>query len=291
MEKIWTIIELLRWTTDYFAQKHITMARLDAELLLAHTLGIERTRLYLDFDRPVGKEELFRFRQLIQRRAMREPVAYILGCKEFWSLRFKVISQTLIPRPETEILVETAVNLWREKSCENPPLILDIGAGSGIIAVSLAKEIKNAQIIATDISPKALEVARENAQSNGVADQISWHCADLFNGLESYRGRIDLLVSNPPYIRDDELPGLQPEVRDYEPHSALLGGKDGLDIIRRIINDAGNWLKSGGCLCLEIGAGQGAAVCELLEATRIFSPIRIVKDYARLNRVVWGQRI
>jgi len=281
-------MELIRCTADFLAKKQIASPRLDAELLLAYLLGVERIQLYMQFDRPLSSQELSQYRQLVRRRAAREPVAYISGEKEFWSLKFKVTPQVLIPRPETEVLLETALPLCRKLP---QPLILDLGTGSGNLAISLAKELGQAQLAASDLSAEALDVARENAQAHGVAECINWYCGDLFNCLGDIKGQVDLLVSNPPYVAEDELAQLQPEVRNFEPRQALAAGSDGLDVFRKIAAQAGDWLKPRGFLCTEIGAGQADAVSKLLQTSGDFSRIGVIKDYAGLDRVVSAQRL
>lgn len=290
MEKIWTIIDLIRWSTEYFANRQIATPRLDAELLLAHTLGIDRTRLYVEYDRPLNAGELSRYRNSASRRVNCEPVAYITGEKEFWSLKFKVNPHVLIPRPETEILLETILQK-RNTSAPKAPFILDIGTGSGNLAVSLATEFKRSQLAASDLSEAALEIARENAQTHGVSERISWYCGNLFDCLEDIKGQVDLLISNPPYITEEEMNRLQPEVRDFEPHQALTAGPDGLDVYKNIIAKAGDWLNKKGLICLEIGHQQAGAVVEMLQASGHFSHIQITKDYAGLDRVVSAQCI
>ncbi len=281
-------MELIHCTADFLAQKQIASPRLDAELLLAYLLGVERIQLYMQFDRPLSSQELSQYRQLVRRRAACEPIAYITGEKEFWSLKFKVTPQVLIPRPETEILLETALGLCHNLS---QPLILDLGTGSGNLAISLAKELEQAHLAASDLSAEALDIARENAQTHGVAEGINWYCGDLFSCLGDIKGQVDLLVSNPPYIAEDELAQLQPEVRDFEPRQALAAGSDGLDVFRKIAAQAGDWLKTGGFLCLEIGAGQADAVGKLLQASGDFTRIEVIKDYAGLDRVVTSRRV
>ncbi len=289
MEKVWTIVEIIRLTTDFFTKHQVASPRLDAELLLAYVLGLERIQLYVQFDRPLDKEELAEYRELVRRRAAHEPVAYILGQKEFWSLTFKVSPKVLIPRPDTEVLVETALKTLKAYR-NTQPLILDLATGSGNIIISLAKELPQARLSASDLSEAALETARENARAHGVADRITWYCGDLFNCLLKIKGQVDLLVSNPPYIAERQLAALQPEVRDFEPRQALAAGSDGLDIYRKIAAQAGKWLKKGAWLCLEIGAEQAAAVKRLLSDSGQFDKIQITKDYAGLNRVVSAQR-
>lgn len=265
----------------------IGSARLDAEVLLAEALGCAAARLLLEYDRPLDPRLLERFHALLARRGAGEPVAYIAGRKEFWSLDFAVKPAVLVPRPETELLVETALGLVAAMS---RPRILDLGAGSGAIAVCLAKETPGAEIYATDISLDALAVARENARRNGVDEQIHFAAGDLFAPVDERRNFFDLIVSNPPYIRTGDLASLPRDVRDFEPRAALDGGPDGLDFYRRIIKGAPRRLAAGGFVLLEIGADMGEAVTRLFAGRGVYAPARIYKDLARKDRVV-GARL
>ena len=281
-----TVLSALRDATPRLAAAKIDSARLDAELLLGHALGVERSRLLLKRDATVDGAALARFHALIARRAGGEPVSYIIGRREFWSLEFIVTPAVLTPRPETELLVETVVKVLMAKSA---PRILDLGTGSGAIAVALAKEIRGAEIVATDISADALEVARANARRHGVEERISFLAGDLFAPVADMTGAFDLIVSNPPYIRCDDFVSLPRDVRDFEPRIALDGGADGLDFYRRIAREAPRHLTAGGFVAIEIGANLGEEVARLLAAAD-FDGARMEKDLAGLERVVRARR-
>ena len=221
----------------------------------------------------------------IERRKLREPLQYITGDQEFWGLPFKVTPDVLIPRPETEFVVEAALTAVKENGM---PVIVDLCTGSGCIAISLAKELPKARIFATDRSDRALPVAQENARLNGVADRIRFLEGDLFGPLEELDllGRIDCIATNPPYVRSGDLTTLQPEVRDFEPAMALFAGPEGTEIAERIIHQAPEYLKSGGSLIMEMGMGQTAALGQIIEDTHKFGPIEVVKDLAGIERVI-----
>ncbi|MBE0504093.1 MAG: peptide chain release factor N(5)-glutamine methyltransferase [Desulfuromonadales bacterium] len=282
MREAWTVLDLLRWTASYFAGKGIESGRLDAELLLAEILQLNRIGLYLNFDRLVNSDELTAFRALIERRARREPIAYILGRCEFWSLTFKVTPDVLIPRGDTETLVEAALKVL-------PPdgTLLDIGVGSGAIALAIAHERFDALVEGIDLSPAALAIATENAQRLGLADKVALRSGDLF-ALEDSR-QYDVIVSNPPYIAVGEQPTLMPEVRDFEPALALFAGTDGLDCYRALIPAARGALRDSGTLLVEVGAGQAAAVAELFVASG-YAEIFTSRDLAGIERVVGGRK-
>jgi release factor glutamine methyltransferase len=282
----WTILEVLKWTTDYLASKSVPTPRLDAEVLLAYTLKLERVGLYLDYQRPLGPEELARFRELVRRRARREPVAYIRGFKEFWSLVFTVSPEVLIPRPETEVLVEEGIRLARglERTLGRAPRIADAGTGSGAVAVCMAKELKlKKPVLATDSSRAALSIAGENAQRHGA--EVSFILADWLEGMAP--ASLDLIVSNPPYVPREDIANLAPEL-GYEPRAALDGGPDGLDFIRLLARQAATVLAPGGMLAIEVGTGQAAEVVKVL-AESGFSDIGMVRDLSNIERVVKGK--
>jgi release factor glutamine methyltransferase len=278
----WTVLDLLKWTANFFAGKGIENGRLDAELLLAEILKLNRIGLYLNFDRPVNSDELTAFRALIERRARREPLAYILGRCEFWSLTFKVGPAVLIPRGDTETLVEAALQVLPQGG-----RLLDVGVGSGAIALAIAHERPDAAVEGIDLSPAALAIATENAQTLGVAARVTLRQGDLFalNDSRPY----DVIVSNPPYIAVGEQATLMPEVRDFEPALALFAGADGLDCYRALIPAAKALLKSPGTLLVEVGAGQAAAVAELF-AVAGFAEICTSRDLAGIERVVAGRK-
>lgn len=256
----WTVLELLRWTTEHFASRGIDTARLDAECLLAHALGIERLQLYLDFEKPVLAGERAVFRELVRRRGGdRVPVAQLLGEKEFWSLRLRVTPDVLVPRPETETLVAAALDLLSPVAggVGTGPRILEVGTGSGNVAVALASERPEAVITATDISPEALKLAQENAETHAVAERIRFLEGD---GLEPVGGEtFDLLVSNPPYVAETARDRLPPEL-SHEPPGALFSGPDGLALLRRLIREAPRVLAPGGGLALEHAPDQSPAL-------------------------------
>jgi len=281
----WTIKKILDWTTEYFKKHQIDNPHLEAEILLAHALNTERIKLYVDFEKEPDKVALEIFKGYMTRRAKREPAAYIIGSKYFMSLNFKVTPYVLIPRPETELLIENAIEL--SKGFEGKISILDIGTGCGAIAVSLAKFIDNIEIYATDSSKKALDVALENAKMHKVEGKIKFIEADLFPKEEL---KFNIIVSNPPYIKTADIGSLQPEIKDFEPISALDGGADGLDYYRRIIDKAGNYLKEGGCLLLEIGADQSKDVVGLIKDKLKSKNVSIKKDLNGLDRVVIAKK-
>lgn len=280
-ERVWTVLELLRWTTDYFGRSGIDTARLDAEILLAHALESDRLRLYVDYEKPVLAKERDRFRALVQRRAgERVPVSLLLGQREFWSLPFRVTGDVLTPRPETETLVEATLS--KISDSESMVRILDVGTGSGAIALSLASELPHAEITATDLSSPALQIATENADHLHMRERIRFLAGDLFEPVASER--FDLIISNPPYVARDDAASLPPEL-SHEPDMALFAGADGLEVIRRLVAEAGNHLSPGGWLLFELSPEQIETVeAELAGAG--FSEVERRFDLARLPRVV-----
>ena len=285
-----TVIDLLKETQAYFAKCGITTSRLDAELLLAHCLQMDRIKLYLDFEYQLTTEELARFRELVRRRGKREPVAYITGYKEFWSLRLAVTPGVLIPRPDTEVLVDEAVKMMKLRTTGGACRILDIGTGSGAIALALARELPDVVIFGLDISPEALGVAQANARSCDFESRIEFICGDSLNAVPEGE-RFDAIVSNPPYIPSADIETLESEIKYFEPRLALDGGPDGLDFYRRWIPQMHLYLNVNGFVALEIGASQGKAVSELFAATCMYGDARIVNDYAHKQRVVLAQRL
>ena len=291
----WTVLKIIQWTTEYLKGKGIDNPRLDSEVLLAHLLRLDRVGLYLNFDRPLSRYELSSFREIVKRRGSREPLQYITGHQEFWSLDFKVTPDVLIPRPDTEILVEEALKAVRRETLDVrrqnqlPFTILDLCTGSGCIAISLAHELKDAVVYAVDTSEAALSIARENAEKNGVRDRVIFLQGDLYEALTSYVSRLtsyDIIVSNPPYIKNIDIPNIQPEVRDYEPRMAVDGGTEGLGFYKRIVADAPNHLSPHGWLMVEVGEGQADAVSKMMADTGAFESISTVKDLAGIERVV-----
>ena len=283
--EIWTIKKLLEWVTGYFEEKGVDAPRLSAELLLCHVLGLERIQLYTLYDRVVDGQPLAQLRQFVKRASAHEPIAYLVGRCEFYSLPLTITPDCLIPRPETENLVEKAISFLRNRSGSQH--VLDLCTGSGCIAAAIAKNVNDSQIVATDISDAALKVAAENIEKLKLADKVKLLCGDLFDpiieGLDD--GRFDLIVSNPPYVSEAEYADLDKNVKEYEPPDALLAGADGLDVYKRITEKVDDFLKPDGVLMMEIGYAQGPAVRELLEKTDIFKTITIEKDFANNDRI------
>ncbi len=280
-------MRLLRWTADYFAGRGIDTPRIDAEVLLAHCLGLGRIDLYLRHDQPLEKKELARFRQLVKRRAGRQPVAYITGTKEFWSLDLEVSPHVLIPRPETEVLVEQALAIM---GARDEAAVLELGTGSGAISLALASQRPGWWIAASDISPEAVALARSNAVKHGLDDRVDFFVADWLSAIDGSKLRFDLIVSNPPYIRAREIERLEPEISRYEPRLALDGGGNGLACLERIVAAAGPCLKTGGFLLLEIGHDQKAAAESLLRGQGVYQQVVTVRDYGGSWRVVMGRK-
>jgi release factor glutamine methyltransferase len=281
----WTILALIRWTDERFRKEGLTTPRLDAEVLLAETLRMDRVGLYTHFDQPVQPGELARFKKLIRRRLRHEPVAYIVGQREFWSLHFIVTPDVLIPRPETENLITEALRvLSQPEPTERRIRILEMGTGSGAISVALAKELPSASVVATDLSQKALAIAAENALRHGVRERILFLQGNLFDPLEK-GSQFELIITNPPYIPQDYFPSLPPEVRDFEPRVALDGGKDGLTFFRRILPRVGKYLRPEGWFLAEIGAGQDQKVRQIAEASPEIDSFDFLPDLAGIKRV------
>jgi release factor glutamine methyltransferase len=281
----WTILNLIRWADEFFRREGLATPRLDAEVLLAETLAMDRVGLYIHFDRPLQPEELAQFKKLIRRRLLHEPVAYIIGKREFWSLTFKVTPDVLIPRPETEILVAEALKvLSGPEQTERNFRILEIGAGSGAISVALARELPAASLVATDLSEKALAIARENASRHGVRERVHFLQGDLFDPLE--KGSVfELIITNPPYIAYDDFPSLPPEVRDFEPRVALDGGKDGLTFFRKVLPRVREFLSPEGWFLAEIGAGQEQKIRQIAQENPELASCDFVPDLSGIKRV------
>lgn len=280
MAETWTLLRLLRWTTNFFDEKGIDNPRLDAELLLAHCLELDRVGLYLNYDRPLSADELDMIRPLVKRRGQREPLQYLVGSAEFWSLEFKVTPDVLIPRGDTEILVEEVLSHAAETGS-----LLDVGTGSGAIVISLATELTAWQLTGFDISPQALHVARENVESHQLEQRIELVEGNL---AELPQQQYDLIVSNPPYIARIEWDELMPEVRCFEPELALLAEEDGLICYRKLAMQAPQRLSPGGWLLVEIGCRQSIAVKELFSAAGLTN-LFVRDDYSGQPRVVGGQ--
>lgn len=282
--RTWTIREVLDWTTQDFAGRGIASPRLDAELLVAKALGTDRVGLYLDLNRPLVDHERSAIRPLVARRREREPVAYILGHRDFYGRRFKVTPDVLIPRPDTETLVEHALECIPEDA---PCRVLDVGTGSGAIAVTIAAERPLAQVTATDISEAALKVASENAERLEVAGRIRFDRANLLSGA----GQYDVIVSNPPYITVSEMKTLQAEVREYEPVTALEAGEDGLDVVRALLATAEPVTANGAQMLIEVGSGQASAVVDFAAEHTAWQLVAVYPDLNRIERVVHLRRI
>ncbi len=281
-QEIWTVRRLLAWTTQHFEKRQIDSPRLTAEVLLAHVLKVGRVRLYVDLDRPVEKEELASFKALLTRRAAGEPTQYLTGLREFYNRPFKVDPRVLIPRPETELLVEAALHALPKDA---PARALDLCTGSGCIAVSLAAERPQAEVLAVDVSADACALARENAEALGVGARVQVLEGDLYAPLPPDL-RFQLVVSNPPYVGSGEIAGLSAEVR-REPRLALDGGPDGLALVRRVVSGARRVLEPGGLLALEIGETQGPQLLALLTEAGFQDP-RVERDLERRERMAFG---
>jgi release factor glutamine methyltransferase len=292
--KVWTIGALVKWATDDFRMRGIESPRLDAELIVAHALGITRTQVIIDMMRPLGDAELATLRALVKRRRAHEPIAYLRGEREFYGRVFRVDKRALVPRPETEVLVDVALARTRHVSMSTR--LLDLCTGTGCVAITIARQRPTSKVLATDLSPDALALARENAHRLGAMN-VAFVEGDLFEAVTSLTANprvrrwggppFDLVTANPPYIPSGEIPGLQIDVRAFEPHLALDGGEDGLALVRRIVDEAPAFLAPGGVLAMEIGAGQAPDVAALLEA-RGFADVQVAKDLARIERVVSG---
>ena len=282
----WTIQKLLNWTAEYFKDKKLDAPRLSAELLLSSILAVKRIELYTQFDKPVAKPQLDQLHNLVKRAGQNEPVAYLVGKTEFYSLEIIVSPACLIPRPETELLAERAIEFLRRRTGKQ--FVCDLCTGSACIAVAIAKNFADADIIATDICDAALKVAAENIQKYQLSHRVKLLCGDLFEPIVPHLDaeKFDLIVCNPPYVSAGEFETLDKNVKDYEPGLALLAGNDGLDVYRRIAEKADAFLKPDGALMLEIGYSQGHSVSELLKQTNCFRQTAIEKDFHNNDRVI-----
>lgn len=282
----WTIAKVLRWATEDLSRRGIKdTPRLDAELMLGRALGVDRVRLIVDAQRPLSPDELGRFRDMLVRRRRSEPIAYILGEREFYGLRFNVNPHVLIPRPDTETLVQVALARTRQQHLYGRAL--DVCTGSGCVAIAFASERPTWVVTGSDISAEAVTVARSNALRLGTIWNIDFRQADLFAGLEG-TAPFDLITANPPYIPDAEVPTLSPDIKNHEPAAALCGGPDGLSLIRRLVKAAPRLLARGGVLALEVGSGQAERVAKGLSAYG-FSEVERERDYGGVERVVSGR--
>lgn len=281
----WTLGRLLTWTTNFLKDKQADSPRLDAEVLLAHILGVQRIALYTRFDELANDEVRNRYRQLVKQRVEGCPVAYLVGFKEFYNLRFNVTPAVLIPRPETELLVLEAIRLAKPHST---PRIVDVGTGSGAVALTLAKHLPQARMTTIDISPEALEVAKKNAEQHKLTS-VRFLQGDLLQPVANEK--FDLVVSNPPYIDSEVVKQLPITVKNFEPKLALDGGPGGTALIERLATEAKTVLEPGGHLLLEIGADQGKSVPALLEKLGGYGPVTVLPDHAGLPRVVKAPRL
>ena len=282
----WTIQKLLNWITEHLTQKGIDAPRLSAELLLSHVVGLKRIELYTQFDKPVSQQQLAHLHDLVKRASEHEPIAYLTGKTEFYSLQLNVTPDCMIPRPETELLVERAIEFLRTRTARQ--FVCDLCTGCACIAIAIAKNFHNADIIATDISDAALSVAAQNVENHHLNDRIKLLCGDLFDPLIPHLdvSKFDLIICNPPYVSASEFDKLEKNVKHYEPKLALFAGDDGLDTYRRIAEKADDFLKPDAALMLEVGYSQGPPVRELLEQTGAFGEIKIEKDFNNNDRIV-----
>jgi release factor glutamine methyltransferase len=285
-----TIAEAITRGAAQLSERGVPNARLDAEVLLSHIFTRDRAWLITHRDEALDEATRTLFEAVVNRRARREPLQYITGEQEFWGLDFRVTPDVLIPRPETELVVESALKIIQAAS--RPVTIIDLCAGSGCIAVSLAKESGTARIFATDTSARALAVARENARKHDVSDRIRFLEGDLFGPLAELdlHGMVDLIVSNPPYVRSGDLPALQPEVRDFEPELALIAGPEGTEIQQRIIDTAPEFLKKDGSLIMEMGQGQSDSLMRIVNDAGRYEIPEIMKDLAGIERVIVARK-
>jgi release factor glutamine methyltransferase len=286
----WTIQKLLNWTTGYLAEKGVDSPRLSTELLLSHVLGLSRIELYTQFDQLVGKEQLNKLHDLVKRAGQNEPIAYLVGKTEFYALELNMAADCMVPRPETELLVERAIEFLRSR--HGRQLVCDLCTGCGCIAIAIAKNFSNAKVVATDICDAALAIAARNVEKYSLKDKIELLCGDLFDPIVSQpeTEKFDLIVCNPPYVSASEFEKLPKNVKDYEPELALSGGVDGLDIYRQICEKANAFLKPDAALMLEIGYSQGEAVRGLLQQADCFSEITIEKDFGDNDRIAIAKK-
>lgn len=285
-QDVWTVQRILEWTTKYLKEHHSETPRLDAEILLAHTRKCQRIQLYTQFDAPLTDDERAQMRDLVKRRAQAEPVAYLVGHREFFSLDFAVSKAVLIPRPDTETLVLELIE--RAKSFPQPR-ILELCTGSGCIAVSAAVNLETARVVATDVSPGALSVAAQNVATHKLQERIELREGDLWNPLQPGE-QFDFIASNPPYIPEAEIAELDADVRLHEPHLALAAGPDGMQFLLPIIERAAEFLAPGGWLLLETGVEQSPLTFTAIEKTGQFAELQVIRDLAQRPRVIVARR-
>ena len=293
MKKDWIVRDLLNTSYNYLKDKKIESPRLCAELLLCHALKMDRLRLYMDMEKPLTQKEISLYRKLVRRRIKGEPLYYIIGKREFWSLKFKVTPDVMIPRVETEHLVECAIEKYRKSKWKDQEIVsfMDIGVGCGNISISLLTELPNCHFYCTDISLNALKIARQNAKAHNVYERMNLILGDLFPSIRSTQNLFHIIVSNPPYIPTDHIPKLSREIREWEPRIALDGGKDGLRFIYRIISQAHHYLNPQGWLIMEIGYDQSKKVYDIAVRSAKYSKIEISKDLSGIARVVMLQKM
>ncbi|MEX1223220.1 MAG: peptide chain release factor N(5)-glutamine methyltransferase [Pirellulales bacterium] len=290
MDEKWTILRLLQWTEDYLRQHNAESPRLEAEVLLAEARSCQRIELYTAFDEEADEPTRLTFRELVRRRADGMPVAYLVGRKEFYSMSFRVTPEVLIPRPETEHIVVALLDLVKEYTRPEPTLqVLDVGTGSGILAVCAAMHVKNCQVTAVDISNEALEIARKNAAAHQVEERIAFVESDLLAALPAEQ-TFDFIVSNPPYVSESEYAELPTDVREHEPRGALVGGPTGAEVIARLIDQAAPRLRQGGALLIEISPMIHESVKKLVEARDDLRLESTIKDLAGHYRVVQANK-
>ncbi len=287
VDDVWTVRQVLGWTIAHLKKHGSQSPRLDSEVLLAYARGCQRIELYTHFDDSLTNDERTVMRQLVQRRAQAEPVAYLVGHREFFGLDFRVTPNVLIPRPETETLVMEVLQIVEDFP---EPRILDVGTGSGCVAISIAVNQPRAQVTASDVSKAALQVARKNADGHAVAERIQFLLGDLFAPMTSDQ-QFHIVASNPPYVTESEIGTLPADIRLHEPRPALDGGSDGLVVLRRLIEQAPTHLIDSGYLIFEISDGQGTRVCDLLNANGSYTDIEVVKDLAGQSRVVRALKV
>ena len=287
-----TVLEVLNWATGRFKEHRIENPRLNAELLLAQTLDLSREGLYIHLQDPLGEREKEAVEELVRRRLSGEPLQYILGRQEFWSIDLRVDPRVLIPRPDTELLVEQALSILSRIDPGKLSAVLEMGTGSGAIAIALARETGRVLLVATDISSEAIRLARSNAREAGVLEKVRFVTGDLFGPFRPSEGGgpFDLIISNPPYIVRSEIEGLEREVKDFEPTLALDGGEDGLGFHRKIVSESPGYLRKGGWLLLEVGQGQADAVSGIVETGGKFDSIDKIRDLSGIERVVRARK-
>ena len=281
----WNIKRLLEWTTDYFVKNEVESARLCAEILLADALGCQRIELYTRFDQCPPEDVLAKFRSTVKRGGNHEPIAYLVGYKEFFSLRFIVDEGVLIPRPETELLVSNAIDFLTAQTSRPTLQCLDLCCGSGCIGITIASNVVETEVTISDISDEALAIAEKNIEKHELSERVKLCKSDLFEDLD---GGYDLIISNPPYISDIEFAKVAKNVADFEPHLALKAADDGLEFYKKILEKADNYLADDGAIMVEIGYEQGQTVSELFQNCGYLTDIKVVKDLQGHDRVVKG---